>query len=167
MKERPILFSSEMVKAILDGRKTQTRRAIRDQEGVEPMLDSPNKGNWVHRDTLHPCDYTCTGEPFELCPYGKVGDRLWVREKWRVGSTESRITLEITGVRVERLQDISGGDVVAEGVFQQTPRNSHRSEVVDRNYLCSIFHDRWDAINGKKHPWASNPWVWVVEFKKI
>lgn len=205
MKETPIIFSGPMVTAILNGQKTMTRRVIKDQESVEPILDDPTKGNWVHRNTLHPCDYACTLEPFDLCPYGKLGDRLYVRESFAVMNKKafdahrpapfglrykadpetsphlvfrpsihmprwaSRITLEITGVRVERLQEINEYGARKEGI-----RETLLSHVVDKGGSTTTvatardtFLELWDKINGKKYPWKSNPWVWVIEFQKL
>ena len=181
VKERPILFSGEMVRAILDGRKTQTRRVVKPQ----PMVDLEMTG-WQD-------DY--------VCPYGAPGERLWVRETWQHESphcddhacgnpdhawfkaTEvapdtfpswrpsihmprwaSRLLLEVTEVRVERLRDCTEVDCQAEGclgghdairgyAFSATPREH--------------FRHVWNSINGKKHPWESNPWVWVVGFKRM
>jgi len=184
VKERPIIFNTEMVQAILDGRKTQTRRVIKNPEKLDGlMLD---------------------GEATEWCPYGKKGDRLWVRETWRIYhgtnsaqlywkvSSEqtgvqcdfekakkvserpgwrpsihiprwaSRINLEITDIRVERVQDISFGDAKAEGIplRKQTPYPPSVYRVEDFEYL-------WDSINAEKGlGWSVNPWVWVIEFKK-
>jgi len=173
LKERPILFSAPMVRAILDGRKTQTRRVVKPQ---------PNADNW-------------TGK----CRYGQRGDRLWVRETWQslvihdglspsdipVGADiqypatydgwvskrrpsihmprwASRITLEITGIRVERLQDISENDAVAEGVEFWTP-------TVDVDPVPSprpAYRLLWESINGAGS-WGLNPWVFVIEFKRV
>lgn len=157
MKERPILFSGPMVRAIREARKTQTRRVVKEIDPDEFV--SSNEA-----DNLALC-----------CPYGAVGDRLWVRETWQGNQGDirygadgdslhgyngwrpsifmprwaSRITLEVTGVRVERVQEISEEDAQAEGV-------AHRCD----------YKVVWDAINGKKYPWSSNPWVWVIEFKR-
>lgn len=195
MKDRPILFSGEMVRAILDGRKTQTRRIARPLLGVD--LDAVV---WhAHEEAFRPWLVGEIGDPI-LCPYGVPGDRLWVRETWsvlypqhvdspdeptfyRADYTEaqqrelilpswrpsifmkrarSRITLEIVGVRVERLQDITDEDAKAEGVYPApfcewfAPGNEHKEK----------FASLWGAINGKRAPWDSNPWVWVVEFKR-
>jgi hypothetical protein len=174
MKERPILFSGPMVRAILDGRKTQTRRAIRP-----PM---PWRDGWG------------VGLGEYNCPYGQPGDRLWVRETWAPKQWEkgacyratgdlldtghcqwrpsihmprwaSRITLEVIGVRVERLQDISEADAEAEGC-EPLPMCGG-PEVGGYNCYQSGFELLWGSINGKLAPWSSNPWVWVVEFQRI
>jgi hypothetical protein len=165
-------MSTEMVKAILDGRKTQTRRT-RGLEVVNRSLDFAIK-----------CQ----------CPYGRPGDRLWVRESFYVqpdiyrpdkpspihykadedtGCLEdyvfkpsifmprwaSRITLEITRIRAERVQDISEEDCIAEGI------KDSGLGVVD---LLLSYAVLWDSINAKRgYSWESNPWVWVIEFKRL
>ena len=201
VKERPILFSGPMVRAIIEGRKTQTRRVIKPKH--EFFVDDGHDG--INR-VYYPCYVTGEPEPQEiLCPYGSVGERLWVRETWAVvpkvsddgprhkakgdgtGATwradwngnpsgfpwkpsihmprwASRITLEVTGVRVERLNDISEADAQAEGcdgnyqigyipAYQAGPFSYH-------------FAQLWESINGPGS-WSLNPWVWVVEFKRV
>lgn len=171
MKERPILFSTPMVRAILGGRKTQTRRVVKAQHSslVENLID-----NWE-------------GRPF---PFGKPGDRLWVRETWThddegnisyraqmddwvecpgnkwkpsifMPRIASRITLEISTIRVERLQDISEEDAKAEGPSQHPE--------YPKEFYCSwrkAYQVLWDSINGPGS-WDRNPWVWVIEFKGV
>lgn len=189
-KERPILFSGEMVRRILAGDKMQTRRVIKHQ---------PNdKGLWPRG--------TAPGEYETDCPYGAIGDRLWVREKvalcmpqgdfprgiayfatdshrcsphikWcpsiHMPREASRITLEITNVRVERLEDISEGDAEAEGVQIPVTPDGSWLRCISKKYVPEAptfrehFRMLWEEINGKKHPWNSNPWVWVIEFKKV
>jgi len=205
MKERPILFSGPMVRAILEGRKTQTRRVAKT-DGL---------------DLVGPCGNSATGDVFLVgrdwvgntvtvkCPYGLVGDRLWVRETWGNGWTSkpvetdalcykatplkeqgfkichrwrpsihmprwaSRITLEITAVRVERLQDITEEDAKAEGADRglwmpglgifMGPTDEENDK------RCSYkqgFEFLWSSINGPES-WASKPWVWVIEFRRV
>jgi hypothetical protein len=208
MKERPILFSAPMVRAILDGRKTQTRRIVDQRAFIETDRDAaPGRGHIEQSNDLF------GAYAIELLrrPYGSVGDRLWVREthaqfavgegmdrpvpqcvayratcdgdggfdyvngrgevmrikvtKWTpaiyMPRWASRIALEVTGVRVERLQQISEEDARLEGVgpdsTQLPPNNTHRW----------AFHRLWDSINAKRSPWSSNPWVWVVSFKRV
>ena len=169
--ERPILFSAQMVRALLNGTKTQTRRIVKVPRRMEGFT-SP-AGALVDFD----------------CPYGKPGDRLWVRETfsydaklhfrgdrgpcwyWADGNPEygdwtkprpsihmprwaSRITLEVTGMRVERLNDISSVDAMAEGVAVDSPA-AHQA--------VSAYKDLWESINGEGS-WTANPFVWVVEF---
>lgn len=183
MKERPILFRGSMVKAILDGRKTQTRRV------VKPQPDGVTAGGIPYRHVSHQVvdevkriTYTIThtpnGSPYIeriKCPYGTPGDRLWVRRKpdlsfaWK--KADAFLWLEITNVRVERLQDISGADCGAEGIVPNGDPNWHRDLVggvhAEVRAIREAFADAWDDTNGKKHPWSSNPWVWVIEFRRL
>lgn len=197
MKERPILFSGEMVKAILDGRKTQTRRIVKIPQWMQKMSPDlsrafPDNAFGVTPCLQVPCAYE--GDPSVqrlrnpwMWP---EPSRLWIRESWthydiwkpgpegygkilykatdelgpykkwhpsiHMFRGDSRINLEITNVRVERLECISHADARAEGMVE-----SERESVTD------AFHNLWDKINGKKHPWSSNPWVWVIEFRRI
>lgn len=233
MKERPILFSGGMVRAILDGRKTQTRRVMKYQPLFKTfrryVMDDDVPEAWQDSDDIFP-----------LCPYGVPGDRLWVRETWADTNGESgpmisykaggdkfliddsypvdyskypgcqftmwcgdlrrgakghswrpsihmprlasRITLEVTGVRVERLQDISEEDAKAEGAkkymwYQPDGRPESESRYlggkeqfikdhipVYRNGFATL----WDSINAKRgFGWDENPWVWVIEFRGV
>jgi len=186
MKERPILFSAPMVRAILEGRKTQTRRVVKISNPENAMrVEFSSTDFGVYRFDLYFPTHV-RSETFP-CPYGQPGDRLWVRETWRDGIYDgpiyradackvtdeqlegtwkpsifmprwaSRITLEITDVRVERLQEISEEDAKAEGVLRsgQTFRQS--------------FNDLWGTIHAADGPngWSADPWVWVIEFKQI
>ncbi len=203
IKERPILFSAPMVRAILEGRKTVTRRAVKGQ-----YLEGP----WSVRRASHPRTeghthdwWLPTGsQPYTAlnpCPYGKRGDRLWVRETHsfvpdpeepagysqvlyaadgqRYGKNrpsihmfrrDSRILLEITDVRVERLQDISEDQAKAEGVRLYTDH----AELGEWWHVDGIdtysadprksFELLWSSVGGE---WGANPWVWVVEFKRV
>lgn len=208
--ERPILFSGEMVRAILAGRKTQTRRIVKPQP-VAPLrfsIDRPAVGGSVAYFAYVDAGGVHHNELSAECRYGQPGDRLWVREaayiappnfgddrdcnltdyegrprvaSWaatmdsdsvrcatdygvkctpsiHVPRWASRITLEVVAVRVERVQDISRDDVQAEGV---------ESKAWDSGLRKDAFSALWDSINGKRAPWASNPWVWVVEFKRV
>ena len=180
MKERPILFSAPMVRAILDGRKTQTRRIVKQKHlpFLENITGNFLDGKWDQR-------------PF---PYGKPGDRLWVREtfcyhddlamylykaddvtccKWKpsihMPRNASRILLEITGVRVERLQDISEEDAIAEGCIKFPFEDDHAYTFYDDDKTGHATHTGayrklWESLNGPGS-WDLNPWVWVVEFK--
>lgn len=193
VKEHPILFSGGMVKAILERRKTQTRRVVKGKPGPMDIRlvdgDDDTKGREI---------YLGGGVWGSLkCPYGKPGDRLWVKETWRTVKTDevetlyfkadeeyhegagwksprfmprwaSRINLEITDVRVERVQDISASDVLAEGVEDHYPGSQDSIGEGDwKSCLVMQYEELWDSINGKKYPWKSNPWVWVVSFKVI
>ena len=206
VKERPILFSGGMVKAILDGRKTQTRRVMKPQ----PILDLNRSGQgnpfwlWLEGKKRAAFNYP-NGDQSLIqfyCPYGKPGDRLWVRETWGASGYgcslpinqeamsyrlkygdetygqcrrspihmprwASRINLEITNVRVERLNEISEEDADAEGISLTPSTFCYGDETPEMQSHRAAFQILWEKINGKKHPWSSNPWVWVVEFKKI
>jgi hypothetical protein len=206
MKERPILFSGPLVRAILEGRKTQTRRLVK---GPWTIDEHPDTGKlWP----LYP-GYVNGGDDEGMpasCPFGERGDRLWVRETWAampaVGATcvvyrascdgdefdyvgddgsvyraavhrwrpsihmprwASRITLEVTGVRVERLQDISERDAVAEGIAVYDFGWYTPGDVYRHNAPTHAFRSLWDRINGARASWASNPFVWVVEFRRV
>nr|WP_315422064.1 hypothetical protein [uncultured Pseudomonas sp.] len=191
VKERPILFSAPMVRAILEGRKTVTRREVKKQAALDCLAAG-----------FEPAFLALPGNS-DLCPYGKPGDRLWVRETWaRVGNCDpgyltfaatypgclppelenipatneirwkpnihmfrcdSRILLEITDVRVERLQDISRADIRAEGL--QCPPELASDDVSPnyRDWYPAAWREMWESTGGN---WDVNPWVWVVEFKR-
>ncbi len=217
MTDRPILFSAPMVRALLAGTKTQTRRIVKPQ----PVFNTWY-GGWTWTTVRGVAKWT-TDRPsacalhhgmIPQCPYGQTGDRLWVRETWAVRGlawgmkpsqaakiaspdawryaaddatgwqhgwkpsihmprAASRITLEITGVRVERLQEISEADAKAEGLKQY----GHGWEITlatapkGERICCTVSDPRvahkalWESINGPGS-WAANPWVWVVEFKR-
>ena len=196
VKERPILFSGKMVRALLAGTKTQTRRIVKPQ----PISNRPNGplGWEIH------------------CPYGQPGDRLWVREgftplppmqaptqnpsRWEIlyaagGAEEreapagynpmlynyerwspsihmprwaSRLTLEITGVRVERLQSISEADAIAEGVTAVSSGGVTLFTTTGANCFQTAkdaYAALWESINGPGS-WDANPWVWAIEFRR-
>lgn len=186
MKERPILMSGEMVRAVLEGRKTQTRRIIKLENGlfisreIRAALDPQNP---TEREVME-----CNS------PYGSRHDGLWVRETidarqpvaryvadgkaLECGHTKlkpkiipsihmprwaSRINLEITNVRVERLHDISDEDAKAEGTsLVHVPKNMPTRK--EKYYFA--FTNLWESINGRGS-WKKNPWVWVIEFKRL
>jgi hypothetical protein len=213
MKERPILFKAEMVNAIRERRKTQTRRVIKPQPAADADMFNARFG--IVTDLANFVVYTC--------PQGKPGDRLWVRETWRtfngfdhlkpsdlVQSIDwiryeadgeswdnqgkirqsifmprwaSRILLEITDIRAERLNDIGNGDAMQEGIVQtwgdfggNPPKwaidevdsygDASGSHIYDNHTSSENFCLLWESINGKGS-WDENPWVWVVEFKEI
>jgi hypothetical protein len=210
-KERPILFSAPMVRALLDGSKTQTRRIVKPQ----PHIDAA--GNFCVGKSCYGQDGA--GRPVTKafvewhCPHGKPGDRLWVRETWAQpaaldpGPTvyradypacvlkgyenvpavdditwkpsihmfrrDSRVLLEIVSVRVERLDDCSAADAVAEGIrrvgpgferWHPDPADVHHTGSTQDPLLA--YRGLWESINGAGS-WAANPWVWVVEFKRV
>lgn len=214
MKERPILFSGAMVRALLAGTKTQTRRVVKPQprrvDGGVPFGDAPA---WAHAEP---------GSAMMRCPYGKPGDWLWVREAWQHSNhpygpydedcmvfyradflddvhgpdgekspeghyrtwrpsihmprTASRIVLEIKSVRVERLQDISEADAIAEGIERADDFFDCRcwraydepkgSDVVFPDDPIGSYASLWMSINGPGS-WDANPWVWALEFRRL
>ena len=214
IKERPILFSGPMVRAILESRKMVTRREIKPtmrSADLQFDLQQETDGSWHPYHTFDESRFDRNGTEHPIkCPYGQPGDRLWVRETWaRVGNTDpgylvyratypaclppglervpadirdagyrwrpsihmprvnSRILLEITAVRIERLQDISEEQASAEGV-QKDHRKWFRSDEGGHAHPCAVdaFADLWCSINGHES-WGANPWVWVVEFKRV
>ncbi len=206
MKERPIIFSSDMVKAILEGKKTQTRRVMKPQ----PVF----KDKQVELDTVVSFTYQWKGNAKFYCPYGKVGDRLWVRERlhrhiiisadklkqrynpehgitysvdgvemlvgergfpvgWTFGKKRvissihmprwaSRITLEITDIRVERLQEIRQEGAFIEGV-ERMPNFKKKYGMNCRG----AFIDLWNSLAKKGFMWNDDPWVWVISFRRL
>lgn len=231
--DRPILFSGPMVRALLDGSKTQTRRLVKPFRGFEhnhvcrPDLAADSCAVWWHGSSER---IGC----HQYCPNGVPGDRLWVRETWQfadwtedgqpfvrfaadntvrfcegAGEGESlvdtwaelsapenyeidnkaadrrwrpsifmprwasRLTLTITDVRVERLQEISERDCEAEGV---QPRHMYEGDIDERDLdpttqgfdmfmWVESYRELWDSLNAKRAPWSSNPWVWVLTFE--
>lgn len=213
----PILFSTEMVESILLGIKTMTRR----NKNLEKINKQPN--NYYFQSLVHHAtgkftfvhvaiDNPTQSDVIEVkCPYGKVGDVLWVREsfyepifegmngkyyykadlekqgwnfKWErsihMPKSACRIFLQITNIRVERLQDITEEDAIAEGV-KLHESGTHYLNYYDQKhrvtqfiYNCKKAYDSfrflWYIINGKRDEpfaWFKNPWVWVIEFEKI
>ncbi|MHC8399447.1 hypothetical protein ACYZTX_08130 [Pseudomonas sp. MDT1-17] len=222
-KERQILFTAPMVRAILSGQKTVTRRVIKPQPTLETddwVLDAGGTGKWMASGPSPATGGTRQTRGWSACPYGKPGDRLWVRETlevvaaWGVyyaasgpNSPEgyldekdmrgikllerysdhhdvnlarripsihmprwaSRLLLEITMVRVERLQDISPDQAFAEGVdgsMCQQFLESSPTRFTCREAEIHGFSGLWESINGAG-AWDTNPWVWVVEFKRV
>ncbi|SED97078.1 hypothetical protein [Pseudomonas anguilliseptica] len=152
--ERPILFNDEMVRAILGGQKSVTRRVIKDQpDTTEERLRE--LGAWVEGLTLsqHLNQAWRAGFIPVDCPYDQRGDRLLVSDE---------ILLEITDVRIERLQDISRGDAMAEGC----PFPNLNGDAVGRTDPVGWFSALWESIYGAES-WVANTWVWVVEFKRV
>jgi hypothetical protein len=193
IKEHPILFSTEMVKAILENRKTMTRRVVKPQpRGKLVILDKTSASRGVF-------DFVEKYNETHFCPYGQVGDRLWVRETcqypinrdgtpvkkaiykadlsdadieseacdwdWNpsifMPRWASRITLKITNIKVERLQEITEEDAIAEGIPAFAPKGVRVSSTIPRKHFASL----WDKINSKNgYEWSVNPWVWVISF---
>ena len=211
MKERPINSSAPMMRAILDGRKTQTRLVVKRQDEVKQTSDGIEL--WTGFIGWQPMS-----ESVSLCPYGIPGDRLWVRETWWQGQGPtwgehcvvydvdkaiswdlgsgfdnpnlrefrerspsfmprwaSRITLEITGARVERLQAITDQDAQAEGIRELPLQEGQPGAWWAADPTRPKLHGRspvdayaklWGSIQGA-YSWDTNPWVWVIEFKKV
>lgn len=211
-RERPILFNDQMVRAILEGRKTVTRRVMKPQ----PMPSKSGGHHWpckVHQSMLHVerelqnGDGCWCGLAEAACPYGQPGDRLWVREAWAADAQvdaiapsdlsqgepiwyptdlsvrqtgcsmiskgrvrpsihmprwASRILLELTAVRVERLQDISEEQARAEGYPAERECETGGSGLDAWLWFRSL----WGEINGPE-AFTANPWVWVIEFKRV
>ncbi|WP_257394092.1 hypothetical protein [Enterobacter hormaechei] len=215
MKERGMIFNGEMVRAILDGRKTQTRRIMKVQpsDGFHPThngYDLDLNAHWYtpgvvdKNGYLQPAKKDVFGVADEnegyTCPFGAVGDRIWVREtfcavpdydepagcsallyaadgngpygKWtpsiHMPRCASRITLEITGVRVERLNTISQEDAQAEGMELTVWRQHTLTRIAEGEVLTPYdnFAQLWESIYGEGS-WHTNPWVWVIEFKVV
>ena len=250
MIERPILFSAPMIRAILDGRKTQTRRILKVQPPDErfqvcTLFDSTaredkkkiGKSHWCRVDGLEILE---AGKEYFKSPYGLVGDRLWVREAWlpdppvdvpgddfeyydftdgtlhnwnalpekyrnpkhiiyqaswdkpdeykwipsiHMFRWASRITLEIKSLKIQRLQDLSEEDAKSEGIVELTKdgklwkyglANHEDLPLIPdwpwtewKHTAKEAFARLWDSINPGIHDWHGNPWVWVIEFKKL
>ena len=185
MKERPILFSAPMVQAILDGRKTQTRRAVKPQPAGEIRRGEPDFNHWIdakYWERQNQKENRGIGTRGFACPYGQPGDRLWVRETWQFhggmldcGTARSSagsslyqnivVSYPANGVRVELLQEIDIADAQAEGV-SDTGAFILDGEGNEQGGPIAEYAVLWDQINGDGS-WESNPWVWVVEFKAI
>ncbi|MBH3006798.1 hypothetical protein [Serratia ureilytica] len=217
MKERPVIFNGEMVRAILDGRKTQTRRIMK----VQPEPSKTRAGDfWFSSKKLesmvHVSDFMPGNSPIadchlffqeHCCPFGPVGERLWVREtfmdltgtgieattgkfegfayradtpagsygdevrkeyglKWtpslHMPRKACRILLEITAVRVERLNDISHDDAKAEGCCYGRGGGVPDFAVTPADHFPTL----WASIYGEES-WRANPWVWVISFRRV
>jgi len=201
MTDHPILMNSEMVRAVLDGRKDMTRRVIKPQPKIDPrtgMASSPS-GDWFHIS-----DFV----RYYKCPFGKIGNFLWVRETWRpawavnvggisgpgirykadnkaFGRVDSpckngiegkawkpsifmpryacRIKLEVTGIRCERLWEITEDDAVREGA--RTTVHPDYGSTVSAKFN---FMNLWNDINSKRgFGWLKNPHVWIITFKRV
>lgn len=201
-RAHPILFTPENVRAILDGRKTQTRRL----NGLKKFNEQPDR--WRLEGNTFAFDGGFDYVPLPKCPYGQPGDRLWVRETWAIGLSTGnswhseddriksiaepqrysrryaadgtqgfwgkwrpsifmprwacRLWLELTEVRVERLQECSEEDAIAEGVTVGRIVGSEEFSIS----AVAAYQELWGSINGEDS-WAANPWVWVLTFRKV
>ena len=194
MTIKPILFNTEMVRAILDGRKTCTRRICKDaNEYTVPDMEFYNADKRTyavhnfadkkHTEQLSIAERTCP-----ICP----GDILYVRETWKKAPNgyfyyedwqrddiadvakwkpsihrpkeAARIWLKVTDVKVERLQNIDGKGCVKEGIEEEPLKH------VGEDFVKGMFHDLWDSTINKsdidRYGWGANPWVWVIEFER-
>lgn len=188
IKDRPILFSAPVVRAILAGKKTMTRREVEKRAALDCLAAG-----------FEP-SFLALPSNSDLCPYSQPGDRLWVREAWaqinvaqapgeswvvyrecdnrtdyggpwkpsiHMRRRDSRILLEITSVRVERLQAISDEQCVAEDCGLGPAAIGLKLTVPPGASLPrAMFAEVWQSINGAS-AWDANPWVWVVEFKRV
>ncbi|EMO6491806.1 hypothetical protein JGT16_21645 [Enterobacter hormaechei] len=206
MTERGMIFNGEMVRAILDGRKTQTRRIIKDctvgRDPISKFIQIGKKFIGCYPEDVPELIREC-------CPYGVPGDRIWVRETWAEAGASapdlklyranypahvpthyenvppaedvrwtpsihmprwaSRITLEISGVRVEQLKSISEEEARSEGVARLREGFwKHYQPGWTQHQLSArgSFATLWNSIYGSGE-WDRNPWVWVIEFKRI
>ncbi len=207
MKEQPILFSGPMVRAILEGRKTQTRRVAKIKPAYATDTIRPDGKGWLV-EHWPKCEREMQNfgrvDTVE-CPYGQRGDRLWVRETFAPHDTQalrekdvshiyyraddgaihesdgpwkpsifmprwaSRITLEITAVRAQRVQDIDYKDCEAEGLFHAARAVwscPGTDEIFTEGYRG--YKWLWDSINAERgFGWYKNPWVWAITFKRL
>jgi hypothetical protein len=212
MKETGLMFKAPLVRAILSGQKTQTRRIAKD-------VRHPDLGNWYAPGAL-----VLEGEPQHVihraCPWGQPGDRIYVRETFGYGGdaytpdiyfradqpeapiqgcwhpaihmrkADARIWLDVTGVRVERLQDITEADADAEGCERLDAERYERDwtlcpkcggtrlhdalgsgggvihdvDCLECDTYVKRFRHLWESTGGD---WSANPWVWVIDFKRI
>ena len=172
VKERPILFSGAMVRAILEGRKTQTRRVVKPTSGphsIEKTIGRPGDLLWV-RETwgIHDADparaWFRADPGVEDCVAKSTAGWKW-RPSIHMPRWASRITLRLTDVRVERVQEISADDAIAEGIDRPGTMNPY----IDGNAMVrAVFRNLWDSINAKRgYGWDVNPWVWVLVFEPV
>lgn len=230
MSEKPILFSTPMIKALLENRKSQTRRIMKPQpEWLGKVRDVSLGEGWFWKTKVKNAQFNNFNDDKELSkaivkadvsPYF-VGQKLWVRETWKIEGFDdeegailikfkdekifsypttqeifdkywypntdfheevwrpsifmprfaSRITLEVTKVRVERVQSISEQDAFAEGIDTESESyclaENHQNAGVSVCPAIYTYSVLWDKINGKIYPWNLNPWVWIVDFKRV
>lgn len=234
VRERGIPMTAESVRAILDGRKTQTRRVVTPQPSNARTEHDPHGWRWKWQPPkrgVHMVEWgtdtRAWGRMLDYSPYGRPGDRLWVRETWRpmraawlwdldvryaadgaertirdgefdekdwtmpkaaergnvsllfMPRWASRITLELTGVRVERVQEISEADAIAEGIERSDNLGlrswpylgaPHPVKGTPKVFATAVqaYRSLWDALNAKRgFGWDANPWVWVLDFQRV
>lgn len=226
MKERPIIMGADSVRAILDGRKSMTRRVVKPQPSVTYHWSGDTYEEDGMLKAVLPSKPSIHFDYIPKCPY-EIGNRLWVKEAWRdrfgtayanygtgnaypiddisevdyksggngyfIGGCifrddelsakweewskwksplfmprwASRITLEITDIRVERVNDISEEDAIAEGIFPKYERVPNQCTELSNN-VVEEYADLWDSLNAKRgFPFKNGPWVWVIEFKVV
>lgn len=196
MSVRPILFNTEMVRAILDGRKTQTRRLVREPFYIDDEDMARKAGLAIHRGTN-----ITHGMPYHDRPY-EPGDNLYVRETWcnvnsniypayfyradndrpkdfdltpwhpsiHMPKEAARIWLRVTDVRVERLRDINGHGILSEGIDNGRCNQSRINQLRWETNQRMAFEELWDSTikpaDLDRYGWAANPWVWVIAFER-
>lgn len=184
---KPILFNTEMVRAILDGRKTVTRRVVKPQPESRP---TPMK-----KDSCWPGCFAIQGTAKVIRPPYQPGDTLWVRETWaksmagtfmyqaddkaimverwrpsiHMPREAARLFLRVTGVRVERLKDIDGHGILKEGIDngKSNPAMGTRWENMQSMAFAELWNSTLKPADLPLYGWAANPWVWVIEFERI
>lgn len=184
---KPILFNTEMVRAILDGRKTVTRRVVMPQPEGRPIRMTEN--------SCYPGCYAIEGTPRVIRPPYQPGDTLWVRETWaksmagtfmyqaddkaimverwrpsiHMPREAARLFLRVTGVRVERLKDIDGHGILKEGIDngKSNPAMGTRWENMQSMAFAELWNSTLKSADLPLYGWAANPWVWVIEFERI
>lgn len=201
IKDRPILFSAPMVRALLAGSKTQTRRALKRQPDYPIIIATDPHTN---RYQIGEREQVTEAALLRASPYGQPGDRLWARETWaphpdfalevrrgvyradpecehdverwrpsiHMPRWAGRILLEIVSVRVERLQEISDADIVAEGIDMEALAESQdRYDIVCKGSGASgratertAWRDLWESTGGD---WDANLWCWAITFKRV
>lgn len=190
---KPILFNTERVRSILEGRKTVTRRAIRPQPEGRPIRMTEN--------SCYPGCYAIEGTPRVIRPPCQTGDTLWVRETWNgdwcdhyiykadgggakaagyaaepkwhpsihMPKKAARLFLRVTGVRVERLKDIDGHGILKEGIDngKSNPAMGTRWGNMQSMAFAELWNSTLKSADLPLYGWAANPWVWVIEFERI
>ena len=184
---KPILFNTEMVRAILDDRKSVTRRVVKPQPESRP---TPMK-----KDSCWPGCFAIQGTAKVIRPPYQPGDTLWVRETWaksmagtfmyqaddkaimvdrwrpsiHMPREAARLFLRVTGVRVERLKDIDGHGILKEGIDngKSNPAMGTRWENMQSMAFAELWNSTLKSADLPLYGWEANPWVWVIEFERI